>query len=172
MRIYNSKQELKDEIKKTYNKFIVEFDDVPEDKKDFCIEEVDRTPAEILAYQVGWTNLLIKWEQDERNGLEVKTPSDEFKWNHLGELYKWFNDTYSGLSLYELKSKLDNNINVIFELIDSMRDEELFASHQRKWADGATKSVVWEVYKFIHINTVAPFGTFRTKIRKWKKFVL
>ena len=29
-----------------------------------------------------------------------------------------------------------------------------------------------EVYKFIHVNTVAPFGTFRTKIRKWKKIVL
>ena len=93
---YNSKHELKDEIKKTYNKFIVEFDDVPEDKKDFRIEEVHRTPAEILSYQVGWTNLLIKLEQDERNGLEVKTPSDDFKWNQLGELYKWFNDTYSG----------------------------------------------------------------------------
>ena len=35
----------------------------------------------------------------------------------------------------------------------------------------ATKTAVWEVYKFIHVNTVAPFGTFRTKIRKWKKIV-
>ena len=24
----------------------------------------------------------------------------------------------------------------------------------------------------IHVNTVAPFGTFRTKIRKWKKIAL
>ena len=39
----------------------------------------------------------------------------------------------------------------------------------RKGADKATKTAVWEVYKFIHVNTVAPFGTFRTKIRKWKK---
>ena len=42
----------------------------------------------------------------------------------------------------------------------------------RKWADEATKTAVWEVYKFIHVNTVAPFGTFRTKIRKWKKIAL
>ena len=28
------------------------------------------------------------------------------------------------------------------------------------------KSAVWEVYKFIHVNTVAPFGTFRTKNQK------
>ena len=48
----------------------------------------------IKAYQVGWTTLLLKWEKDEKIGLEV------------------------------------------------------------------------------HINTVAPFGTFRTKIRKWKKLAL
>ena len=39
-------------------------------------------------------------------------------------------------------------------------------------ADDATKTAIWEVYKFIHINTVAPFGTFRTKIRKWKRVAL
>ena len=39
----------------------------------------------------------------------------------------------------------------------------------RKWADEATKTAVWEVYKFIHVNTVAPFGTFRTKISKMEK---
>ncbi len=57
----------------------------------------------------------------------------------------------------------------IYEMIDSLSDEELFNPHMRKWADDATKTAVWEVYKFIHINTIAPFGTFRTKIRKWKK---
>ena len=53
-------------------------------------------------------------------------------------------------------------------MIDSMSEDELFQPHMRKWADDATKTAVWEVYKFIHVNTVAPFGTFRTKIRKWK----
>ena len=57
-------------------------------------------------------------------------------------------------------------------MIDSMCEEELFQPHMRRWADDATKTAVWEVYKFIHVNTVAPFGMFRTKIRKWKKAVL
>ena len=57
-------------------------------------------------------------------------------------------------------------------MIDSMSEKELFQPHMRKWADDATKTAVWEVYKFIHVNTVAPFGTFRTKIRKWKKIAL
>ena len=172
MRAYTSKQELKDEIKKTYTKYIAEFDVISEDMKDQRAEDVDRTPAENLAYQVGWTTLVLKWEQDERNGLEVKTPSDQFKWNQLGDLYQWFVDTYAGMSIQELREILDTNIEKIYEMIDSMSDEDLFTPHRRKWADGATKTAIWEVYKFIHINTVAPFGTFRTKIRKWKKIML
>ena len=158
MRTYENKDELKNEINKSFAKYISEFDIIPESLKDKRVKEVDRTPAENLAYQVGWTTLVLKWESDERNGLHVKTPSDDFKWNQLGELYQWFTDTYA--------------YNSIYEMIDSLSDEELFEPHMRKWADESTKTAVWEVYKFIHVNTVAPFGTFRTKIRKWKKIAL
>ena len=172
LRVYENKEELKREIKKAFEKYIAEFDNIPETLKDKRIEEVDRTPAENLAYQVGWTTLVLKWEEEERNGLPVKTPSNEFKWNQLGELYQWFNETYAYLSIKELKAKLSENIRLIYQMIDSFSDDELFKPHMRKWADEATKTAIWEVYKFIHVNTVAPFSTFRTKIRKWKKIVL
>ena len=172
MRTYQNKEELKAEIAKSFEKYISEFDGIPEDLKDKRIEGSDRTPAENLAYQVGWTTLILKWEEDEKNGLPVHTPSDTFKWNQLGGLYQWFTDTYAHLSLKELKDRLRKNIDAIYAMIDSLSEEELFKPHMRKWADEATKTAVWEVYKFIHVNTVAPFGTFRTKIRKWKKAVL
>ena len=114
------------------------------------MDEVDRTPAENLAYEVGWTTLILKWETDERKGLQAKTASDNFKWNQLGELYQWFTDTYSHLSLQELKDMLNENINSIYAMIDSLSEEELFKPHMRKWADEATKTAVWEVYKFPH----------------------
>ena len=71
-----------------------------------------------------------------------------------------------------LKKMLRENIDSIYNMIDNMTDDELFKPHMRRWADEATKTAVWEVYKFIHVNTVAPFKTFRTKIRKWKKLSL
>ena len=106
MRTYVNKDELKNEINKSFAKYISEFNDIPESLKDERIDEVDRTPAENLAYQVGWTALILKWEADERKGIQVKTPSDNFKWNQLGELYQWFTDTYAHLSLQELKDML------------------------------------------------------------------
>ncbi len=172
MKAYKDKDELKAEIKKSFEKYLLEFDTIPERLKDKRVDEVDRTPAENLAYQVGWTSLVLKWEEDEKKGIPVKTPSDKFKWNQLGELYQWFTDTYAHLSLQELKATLNENINSIYAMIDSLSEEELFKPHMRKWADEATKTATWEVYKFIHVNTVAPFGTFRTKIRKWKKIAL
>ncbi len=172
MRAYASKEELKSEIKKTYEKFIGEFDTIPENMKDKRCDEVDRTPAENLAYQVGWTTLILKWENDERNGLDVQTPTEQFKWNELGKLYQYFTDTYAHNSLKKLRQMLDKNIEDIYKMIDSMSEDELFKPHGRQWADKSTKSATWEAYKFIHINTISPFGTFRTKIRKWKKLEL
>ena len=99
MRVYKNKEELKTEISKTFEKYISEFNDIPEILKDKRIEEVDRTPAENLAYQVGWTTLILKWEEDEKKGLQVKTPSDQFKWNELGKLYQFFSENYAYLSL-------------------------------------------------------------------------
>lgn len=69
----------------------------------------------------------------------------------------------------ELKARLAENVSRIDAMIDFVSEEELFQPHRRKRADDATKTAVWAVYKFTHVNTVAPFGTFRTKIRKWKK---
>lgn len=61
-------------INKSFRKYISEFENIPEAMKDKRVTEVDRTPAENLAYQVGWTTLVLKWEEDERMGLQVKTP--------------------------------------------------------------------------------------------------
>ena len=57
-----------------------------------------------------------------------------------------------------------------FTMIDSMTEEELFLPHKRKWADEATKTAVWEVYKFIHVNTVAPLEHFGQRLGSGRSF--
>ena len=52
MRVYENKEELKIEINKAFGKYISEFEDIPESLKDKRFDEVDRTQAENLAYQV------------------------------------------------------------------------------------------------------------------------
>ncbi len=67
MRTYENKDELKNEINKSFAKYISEFDIIPESLKDKRVEEVDRTPAENLAYQVGWTTLALYYYSNQVN---------------------------------------------------------------------------------------------------------
>ncbi|MNZ87737.1 hypothetical protein D3C78_1066070 [compost metagenome] len=168
MAAYENKITLVNEIMRTYQLLDNEFDEVPNNREDYRIDEVDRTPREMIAYQLGWLNLLLSWERDELAGKVVITPSPIYKWNQLGLLYKDFYNTYSGHSLNELRSLLHQHVIELCEWIEALQEEDLFVAGKRKWT---ITSANWSLCKWIHINSVAPFKSFRTKIRKWKKIV-
>ncbi|MBU2699708.1 hypothetical protein Ga0466249_000789 [Sporomusaceae bacterium BoRhaA] len=165
MQEYDNKVALIDAIKKTYQLFDREFDEILEEKKDIRIKEVDKTPQEMIVYQLGWLNLIMGWENDELNGKEVVTPSRDYKWNQLGQLYQSFYAEYSGYSLKELRNLFKESIEMWCDWIGQLSDEELFTPNVRKWT---VTRANWPMWKWVHINSVAPFKSFRTKIRKWK----
>ena len=167
MRKYETKKDLTDEIQKRAALFIDEFSDVQDDQKDILIEGVDRTPAQMIAYQLGWLNLVLAWEAREQQGFVVQTPSEDFKWNNLGGLYKQFYDTYQDLTLAQLAAEYNAAVDRVTAFVDSLPEDELFEPGGRRWA--ASTPANWPVWKWVHINTVAPFQTFKAKIRKWKR---
>lgn len=164
---YQNRQELISEISNQAKLFIKEFNDIDEKDKDNFIDGVDRTPAQMIAYQLGWMNLILDWEKQEQHGHIVITPTPDYKWNNLGGLYKDFYKQYEEYTLDELCTIFLKKIQQIIELINSYTDIELFQQGGRKWS--STTPSNWAIWKWIHINTVAPFKSFRTKIRKWKK---
>ena len=166
MKHYESKQELIDTIKSSFEKYISEYEHISEDERDKIVVGVDKSPSQNISYQLGWVNLLLEWERTERAGGNVITPKDGFKWNNLGALHKEFYQTYNQYSLDEKKVLLSEKVNEVIDWVQSLTDDELFLPNQRKWA---TTPARWPVYKWVHINTVAPFTNFRMQIRKWKK---
>ena len=56
---YSDKDELRTAIRSTFAKYLTEFDDIPEELKGQRRKNCDRTPAENLSYQVGWTTLML-----------------------------------------------------------------------------------------------------------------
>lgn len=167
MQIYENKEDLIDAIKKAAQLFIDEFNTIKEADKDKLIDGVDRTPAQMIAYQLGWMNLIMNWDKDELDGKEVKTPSQKYKWNKLGGLYESFYKEYGNYSLPELRESFSDCLEQMVTWINSFSDQALFSQDVRKWASSTPAR--WPIWKWIHINTVAPFKSFRTKIRKWKK---
>lgn len=169
MRVYTNKEELITEIKQRYQKYIAEFEKIPEDLRNRRTDEVDKTPSENLSYQLGWLSLLLGWKEEEKAGIEVQTLAEGYKWNNLGGLYQSFYDTYREETLDEQMQQLNKKVMDLCLWIETLTDRELFEPDQRKWA---TTKAKWPLYKWVHINSVAPFTNFRTKICKWKKIVL
>lgn len=166
MQTYKDKEELIYEIKSRYFLYDQEFNDIKEDEKNLLKSGLDKTPSQNISYQIGWTHLLLQWEADEKRGLEVKTPTPEYKWNNLKGLYQSFYDQYSSYSLSDQRELLKRQVNEIIQWIKNLDDKILFEPEQRKWATTPAK---WPVWKWIHINTVAPFKNFKVQLRKWKK---
>lgn len=166
MQTYKDKTELIEELKKRYLLYDQEFNDVKEEEKDLLQPGVDKTPSQNISYQLGWTHLLLQWESDESKGIEVKTPTPEYKWNNLGGLYQSFYHEYGSYSLQQQRELLQSKVDEIITWIENLDDETLFTPGQRKWA---TTPAQWPAWKWIHINTVAPFKNFRAQLRKWKK---
>jgi hypothetical protein len=167
MKDYSNKQELIEAIEISYNKFVAEFTDIAEKDLHKRIDGVDKTPAEMLAYQIGWLKLVLSWEKDEMAGKKVVTPKPNIKWNKLGELYQSFYEEYKELTLEKLLKIFEKANKDFVNWIKSLNDKILFDENQRQWASSTPSK--WPVWKWIHINSVAPFTNFRGKIRKWKK---
>jgi hypothetical protein len=167
MQQYSDKNALIDEIKKSADLFIKEFDGVAENEKDLHLEGVDRAPQEMIAYQLGWMRLIRKWDEDELAGKEVITPTSEFKWNQLGKLYQTFYAEYKKYSLKESREMFALAVDEFIEWFQQFDEKEIFQTGGRKWASSTPSN--WAIWKWAHINTVAPFKSFRGKIRKWKK---
>lgn len=167
MQEYTSKEALCEEIRKTATLFIEEFNNVADKDSDLRIEGVDRTPREMIAYQLGWMSLIRGWDRDELAGKEVITPAPGFKWNQMGTMYESFYASYNTQSLSELKQIHQEEVYDLLTWLQGFSADELFQPGGRKWAQSTPAN--WPIWKWVHINTAAPFKTFRSKIRKWKK---
>ncbi len=163
---YTSREELTKAIQHTLELFDAEFNDITEESKNIRIKNVSKTPSEMLSYQIGWTTLLNQWIEDEAAGKTVITPTEEFSWNQLSALYQTFYKQYGKETLVEQRARLADLVERIIAHINNMSDDEFFSPEAFHWT---VTDANWPAYKWIHINTVAPFKGFSPQLRKWKK---
>jgi hypothetical protein len=135
-------------------------------------EELSRAPlfdgglslCDLIAYQIGWGRLVLQWEALERAGQAVEMPAPGFKWNQLGALAQSFYLRSRDDSAAQLLAQLDTLASDLHEFMAASSDVLLFGVGQRQWA-----GVKWPLVKWLQVNTVAPYGSVRAKLRKWQK---
>lgn len=152
---YNNKLELIDAIKSNADLFIREYSDIKDEAMDTTYEEIEYSPYQMLAFCIGWMDLVLSWEEEEQNGIQKTVLATEWKWNDLDWLYQSFYDGYKKFSLKELVDNFNQKIDSIIQLINNFSDEDLFNEGRRAWAK--TNGKEFSVCRLIHLNTIANF---------------
>lgn len=165
MAIPKNKKELIQAILDNHQKLENELSDISQSqatKKELegHVKNTKMSINNLMAYLVGWGQLVLKWEDKKSKGQEVDFPDSGYKWNQLGLLAQKFYKDYEIDDLLTLKSKLDITIKEILHLIDKKTNKELY---ETLWYEK------WTLGKMIQLNTSSPFKNAKDRIRKWKK---
>jgi hypothetical protein len=165
MAIPKDKDELLNAIVDNYKKLTTELASIPIDLTE--IKELNghskntlMSINNLLAYLIGWGQLVLKWNDKRIKGSEVDFPETGFKWNELGLLAQKFYKDYEKDDFKTLNKKLDKTTNEILKVIESKTNTELY---EMAWYDQ------WTLGKMIQLNTSSPFKNAKDRIRKWKK---
>ncbi|THF47974.1 ClbS/DfsB family four-helix bundle protein [Flavobacterium supellecticarium] len=114
----------------------------------------------LVAYLVGWGELVLKWNQKMDAGEAVDFPETGYKWNELGKLAQKFYSDYEEIEWTTLLQRLDQTVDRILALIESKTNAVLY---EQSWYEK------WTLGRMIQFNTASPYTNARGRIRKWKK---
>ena len=164
MPLPSSKNELLEKLHSAYEKLDSEFNEIP-----LSLERKNEVGdgiscCDVLAYQIGWANLLLNWDKTELSGGIPKMPAENFKWNQLGSLAIYFYEGSHKKLLNQLRAEFKLAHSQLTNWIMSLSDMDLFELHQRQWAGEK-----WALVKWIQVNTIAPYQSARTKVRRFKR---
>ena len=103
MAIPTSKAELVNAIRANYLKLRTDLDGVPEAlSREPTLEghakDTFMSVRDLVAYLVGWGELVLKWHAGRSAGQQVDFPETGYKWNELGRLAQKFYADYADLS--------------------------------------------------------------------------
>ncbi|MEQ3499341.1 ClbS/DfsB family four-helix bundle protein [Tenacibaculum sp. SSH1-16] len=165
MAVPKNKEELIFEIENNYSKLKKDLESIPteltkEKELEGHAKETKMSVSDLVAYLVGWSELVLKWNHRKDKGQIVEFPETGFKWNELGKLAQKFYSDYENFDYKTILTELDRNVGKILELIKTNDNADLY---EKPWYEKWTKG------KMIQLNTSSPYKNARSRVRKWKK---
>lgn len=165
MAVPNSKTELLAAIAKTYEKLAEELTLVSPDRaREMSMDGHARgtlmSPSDLVAYLVGWNELVLKWLERDDTGRAIDFPETGYKWNQLGLLAQKFYADRSDRGWPELLAQLESAKSRLITTIAARSDDELYGA---PWYNQWTKG------RMIQFNTSSPYANARNRLRSWRK---
>ncbi|MEM9921330.1 MAG: ClbS/DfsB family four-helix bundle protein [Bacteroidota bacterium] len=165
MAIPKNKEELIEAIETTYAKLQLDLHSIQvEEAASIELEGhakgTQMSVANLVAYLIGWGQLVLKWQRKIAASEEVVFPEEGFKWTDLGLLAQKFYKDHQGISYPDLLNQLNETVQQILEMIEEHSNEELYGSQWYKH---------YSMGRMIQLNTSSPYKNARTRVRKWKR---
>lgn len=165
MAIPKNKVELIEEIESSYYKLQTELKSIPDkftksESMEGHTKGTKMSVCNLVAYLIGWGNLVLKWHKIKDQGKEPDFPETGYKWNELGKLAQKFYADYENGDYQTLLRKCDKVVKDILNLIEEKDNKTLYES---LWYEKYTMG------RMIQFNTSSPYKNAYTRIRKWKK---
>ncbi len=126
-------------------------------------KETLMSPENLVAYLIGWAELVIHWHHEWKEQKEVIFPHKNYKWTELGDLAQYFYMKYPSTSKTAHIVQLDQSVQAIKQIIEEATNDELYAV---LWYKNYTRG------RMIQLNTSSPYKNARSRIRKWMKIQL
>lgn len=122
--------------------------------------------SDLIAYQIGWGNLLIAWYENGLNGKMPQMPGEGFtKWDYAG-IASHFYKKYAFDGGVEQDQALNNVVNNVLALTDHEYETgNLDKIGVWDWCTLASGRQ-WSLSKWIRINTAAPYRRAAALIKK------
>ncbi len=165
MAIPRDKTELLTDIRTSYKKLKDDLVDIH--SKSFFIKELvghskntQMSAANLVAYLIGWGELVLKWNLIIKSGSQPNFPDDGYKWTELGLLAQRFYSDYEGLGFEESLKKMEEVVHSILDLVENSSNEDLYETN---WYKNYTMG------RMIQLNTSSPYKNARRRVRKWKR---
>lgn len=158
-----SRSELISGIEKAFSRLCDDLDRVPPESVREAVLEghvkgTSMSPADLVAYLIGWNEQVLTWHQRRAAGLPDEFPAQGIKWNELGLLAQRYYAEHQDESWASLRLRLADAKRKIMELVEGYSDEELYGS---PWYGK------WTMGRMISLNTLSPYTNARNRIRRW-----
>ncbi len=161
MGVPQNKDELLIAINGNFDKLCRELAGVPEDMvHDKSLEGHAKgtlmSVADLVAYLVGWGELVLKWLDRDAVGERADFPETGFKWNELGRLAQKFYRDYEDVPYPQLIEQLEAVKARIVSLIGARSNDDLYG---HAWYEK------WTMGRMIQFNTSSPCDNARRRLR-------
>lgn len=120
------------------------------------LEGTVMSPADLVAYLIGWGEVVLGWHEASARGEEPIFPAPGYAWDQMGDLALSFYRARETDSWADLLARFKDSKVRVADLVTNLRDEDLYGQQWHGYQSAG---------RMIQFNTSSMYANARRRIR-------